>query len=50
MYDDKEQNTGVLVAVLMLTVAFVFGTFASVAICYRCSFRFHNFFPKLAFL
>ena len=39
MYDDKEQNTVVLVAILMLTVTFVFGSFASVAICYRFLFK-----------
>ncbi len=50
MYDDKEQNTVVLVAILMLTVTFVFGSFASVAICYRFLFKKGWFFLDTAFL
>ena len=34
-YEENEQNTAGLVTALMMGVGFVFGAFASAALCYR---------------
>jgi hypothetical protein len=39
MYDKDDQNTTMLVTVLMMGVGFVFGSFATAALCYRLSNR-----------